>query len=245
MNRAFYVRRDVVFLVGMAAAGLADLFDVRLLFLAGSLVLLGAGLLVLVLPGLGQPAAQWRQAMHMLRAAPGAPRLDAGRPATLADLDLLAGRLPSLSGWSARDRQSLAAHARVSEAPPGTAIVRQGDTGDDAYFILDGRAVVGRDDEGSYHSLEVLHAGDFFGEIAALTGVPRTANVIAEQPTTVLQIPASTLRHMMSDPQVNRTFLSTMTERMLRLHMIDLPRYARLDQQSLRELRTPDAEPST
>ena len=66
--------------------------------------------------------------------------------------------------------------------------------------------------------LAMLRAGDFFGEIAALTGVPRTASVIAEQPTAVRQV--------MAAPPINRLFLNKMTERMARMNMIDLPRFA-------------------
>jgi hypothetical protein len=36
-----------------------------------------------------------------------------------------------------------------------------------------------------------MEAGDFFREIAALTGSRRTANVVAEEPTTFLEVPAS------------------------------------------------------
>lgn len=118
-------------------------------------------------------------------------------------------------------------------------ILRRGEVSDEAYFILDGRAVAGQEDKDAFRSLEILNAGDFFGEIASITGVPRTANVIADQPTTLLQVPAKLIRQLMADPQINRLFLSKMTERMVRMNMIDMPRYASLDQKSLRELRTP------
>jgi hypothetical protein len=63
--------------------------------------------------------------------------------------------------------------------------------------------------------------------------------VLAEQPTTVLQVPAAALRKMMSDPQLNRVFLSKLTERMVRIGMVALPGFGGLDQETLRELRTP------
>ena len=240
VNSAFLVTRNVMYLLGMGAAGLADVFDVRWLLVISAVLVVCGGLLVLVLPGLGQPAAEWRQTLAMLRSARSAPGLGRGRAATLADLDHLALRLPALAGLGSADRRSLAHEARIYDAPAGTAIVRQGEQSDAAYFILDGQAVAGRDDVESYQSLEVLQAGDFFGEIAALTGAARTANVIAEQPTQVLQVPAATVRRMMADAQFNRLVMSKMTERMLRMNMLDLPRLGVLDQQSLRELRTPD-----
>ena len=244
VNSAFFVTRDVVFLVGMAAAGLADLIDVRVLYFGQSVLLLGCGLLALVLPGLGQPAAEWRRAVSLLRAAPAAPGLGVGRAATLADLDMLAVRLPALSGLSAKDRQSLASQTLVADAPGGAIVVRKGEVSDAAYFILSGRAVAGYAEAGSYQLLEVLNPGDFFGEIAALTGMPRTANVITEEPSTLLQVPAEALRQMTGNPQLNRLFLSKMTERMVRMNMIDLPRLAGYDQQALRELRTPEPQPA-
>jgi len=241
---AFFVSRDVVLLLGMAAAGLADVVDVRVMVLASAILLLGAGALAVALPGLGQPAAEWRAAISLLRSAPAHPGLAASRPATLADLDKLVGHLPALTGLSQRDRDSFVARARVSQAPAGATIVRHGETGDDAYFIIDGRAVAGlAAPDGNYRSLSTMSAGDFFGEIAALTGSQRTANVAAEEPTTLLQVPAETLRGLMSQPVVGRLLLSKMTERLGRTHSADLPRLAGLDQESLRELRTP-AEPT-
>ena len=239
VSSAFFVMRDSTWLLGMAAAGLADVIDVRLLFLTASLALLVVGSLALVLPGLGQPAAEWRRAISLLRGARAAPGLGLGRAAVLADFDLLAARLPAFSGLSAKERQSLASQTLVADAPAGTVILRKGETSDAAYFIVEGRVVAGWDEEGGYRPLETLNAGDFFGEIAALTGMPRTANVMAEQDTKVLHVPAAALRQMTGHPQLNRLFLSKMTERMARMNMLDLPRFAGWDQQALRELRTP------
>jgi len=226
----------------MALAGLADLIGPQVLFFISSLVLMGAGLLVLVLPGLGQPAAEWRRAVSLLQGAKAAPGLGVGRAATLADFDQLAMHVSALSSLSAKERQELAAQTLVANAPAGSVILRKGETSDAAYFIIEGRAVAGWDEEGGYRPLETLNAGDFFGEIAALTGMPRTANVVAEEPTTVLQVPAAALRQMSGRPQFNRLFLSKMTERMTRMNLLDLPRVAGIDQQTLRELRTPTAE---
>ena len=49
---------------------------------------------------------------------------------------------------------------------------------------------------------------------------------------------------MMADPQINRIVLTKMSERMTRLSMADLPRFAGVDQASLRELRLPEAQPA-
>jgi CRP-like cAMP-binding protein/predicted MFS family arabinose efflux permease len=242
VSSVFFVIRDTGFMLGMAAAGLADLVDVRMLLLVSAVLLIGCGLLALILPGLGQPTAEWRHVLAMLRAAPVAPGLGLGRAALVADIDRLAINLPALAHMSRQERQALAAQTRVYEAPPGTAIVRQGEQSDAAYFLLDGRTVASRAENGAERVLGVHSAGDFFGEIAALTGIPRTASVLAEQPTSVLQVPAAALRKLTRDPQLNRVFLSKLTERMARMNMIELPRFAGLDQETLRELRTPDPQ---
>jgi CRP-like cAMP-binding protein len=232
-----------MFMLGMAMVALADVFDVRLVFFAQALAFLFIGSLALVLPGLGQPAAQWRRAISLLRGAKAAPGLSPIRPMAPADMDLLVARLPALGGLSETMRKAMLSHAAVTDAPAGVTILRKGDRSDAAYFVLAGRAVAGLDEQGGYRVLEVLNAGDFFGEIAALTGTPRTANVVAEQPATLVQVPAATLRQMMADGSLRRLFMSKMTERMVRMRMIDLPRLGGLDQETLRDLRTPEPEP--
>ena len=103
VNSVFFVSRDVLFLIGMAAAGLADFMDVRLMYLS-SASHTGGAFLVLVLPGLRQNRAEWRQALSLLKTAPAATGLSVGRMAVPADLDALAGLLPSLATLSAKER---------------------------------------------------------------------------------------------------------------------------------------------
>ena len=84
-----------------------------------------------------------------------------------------------------------------------------------------------------------MHDGDFFGEIAALTGSPRTADVVADTETTLLEVPADALRAVMYVPEIRRLVFSTLTSRLTRTEAADLPRLAGPDQEALRDLRTP------
>jgi CRP-like cAMP-binding protein/predicted MFS family arabinose efflux permease len=239
VNSAFFVSRDILFLIGMACAGFADLIDVRVMYFLSSVAILGGGILVQFLPGLRHEAAEWRRSWTLLRTAPGAPGLGIGRVALPVDMDLLAGLIPQMSVLGQKDREALLRQARVYEAPSGTRIVRHGEAGDSAFFILSGQVLVGlTTEEGNYRSLATLQTGDFFGEIAALTGAKRTANVVADGTTTLLQVSAEALRGLMRHPELSQLFLSKMTERLMTTNVSDLPRLAGYDQQDLRDLRT-------
>jgi MFS transporter, DHA3 family, macrolide efflux protein len=241
VSSTFSVNSNVFFLLGMVAVGLADFVPVHWVYLATSLMTLALGVATGLLPGLGQPAAEWRRAVKLLRGAAAAPGLQRTRAAMPADFEALAGHLPVMARLSPVEVRELAAQSLVAEAPSGTVVVRRGEISDAGYFIIEGRAIAGWDEEGGYRPLETLNAGDFFGEIAALTGVARTANVVADADTRLLQVPAPVLRRMSANPEINRLFLSKMTERMVRMDMVDLPRFAGLGSAALRELRT--AEP--
>ena len=237
---AFFVSRDVLFLLGMVAAGLADVIEIRLLIIAASSILIGAAVLAQLMPGLGRPAAEWRHAIQLLRTAPGATTAALVRPAVMADFDLLAGHLTALSGLDAARRQAFIDDATVREVDAGTAVIKQGDASDSAYFVLSGRLVAGvPEEDGGYRSLSTMATGDFFGEIAALTGSPRTSNVLAEEPSTLMEIPAAMLRGLMDVPALSSLFMTTLTERLGRTTGADRPRLSGLDQEALRDLRTP------
>jgi MFS transporter, DHA3 family, macrolide efflux protein len=236
---AFYVMRDVIFLFGMAGAGLADIIDIRAMIIFSSVLVIGSGLFALVAPGLG--IATWRAAGARLAAAGAAPGLATFplRPATLADFDRLAARISPLAQLSPEQRAAFVRSATVRDVPSGTQIVQHGDIASSAYFILDGSAAAGIPSGDGYRGLSTMSTGDFFGEIAALTGSPRTADVIADSDSTLLEVPAEALRATMVVPEIQKLIHATLTTRLLRTESADLPRLAGVDQESLRDLRTP------
>jgi CRP-like cAMP-binding protein/sugar phosphate permease len=236
---AYYVMRDVIFLFGMAGAGLADVVNVRWLIAFSAVLLFGSAAIALVAPGLG--IRSLREARARLVEAEGAPAL-AGtsfRPATLADFDRLVGRLSTFSRLDAGQREAFIRDATVREVPAGTRILEHGDTASSAYFILDGSATAGIPEDGGYRGLSTMTDGDFFGEIAALTGSPRTADVVADTDSTLLEVPAENLRATMGVPEIQKLVFSTLTSRLTRTEAADLPRLAGPDQEALRDLRTP------
>lgn len=73
----------------------------------------------------------------------------------------------------------------------GTAIVRKGEPGDTMYFLVSGEVTV----EIAPQPV-VLAPGSFFGEMALLFGAPRSATVVATQPSVLLVLDVADLREL-------------------------------------------------
>ncbi len=241
---AMFVMRDIIFLAGMAGAGLADLINVRVLLIVASVIVGVVGVVALFVPGIGRPAAEWRRAASALRAPSAVERgAAAERPATMGDFDRLVGRLATFSRLNDAQRTAFLHDAVVREVPEGARVVTTGEQAAAAYFILDGEAAAGiPEPDGGYRGLSSMDAGDFFGEIAALTGSARTADVVTTLPSTLLEVQADALRSVMEVPEVSKLLLSTLSERLMRTNQPDLPRLASMDRSALRALRTPVPE---
>jgi ATP-binding cassette subfamily B protein len=78
----------------------------------------------------------------------------------------------------------------------GEVIVSQGDPAGPLYLIEDGRVRVMRHVDGVPEYLGELVAGQYFGEVAALTGAPRAATVEATMPSRLLALGPDTVRQL-------------------------------------------------
>lgn len=95
---------------------------------------------------------------------------------------LAAARL--FDGVDADGMDRIAAVAVQVEFPADHVIARQGEIGTGFFVIVTGAARVVRDGE----TVATIGPGDFFGELSVLDGRPRTAQVIANGPTTCLAL---------------------------------------------------------
>ena len=68
----------------------------------------------------------------------------------------------------------------------GKVIFREGEEGDQMFIIQDGQVKVSRNIAGKEQVLAILGKGDFFGEMAIVTKVKRTATVTALRPVKLL-----------------------------------------------------------
>jgi CRP-like cAMP-binding protein len=160
-----------------------------------------------------------------------------------SDVDLLVGLVPTLASLPRQDRERIITQGSVMDVQPGTKLMQSGEVGDVAYFVLSGKAVAGiAEDGGGYHSLSSMGPGDYFGEIASLTGAPRTADVVAEETSQLLQVPAAILRVMMTQPAFSKMVLSRMSERLARTSIHELPRMAGITPQDALVLRQEPGE---
>ncbi len=99
----------------------------------------------------------------------------------------LAG-VPLLGGADAEALEALAADAQPLRALAGDWVMREGDDADDLYVVLRGRLRVIADADGQERILRVLGPGAAIGELALLTGAPRSASVQAVRDSTLLQL---------------------------------------------------------
>ena len=101
---------------------------------------------------------------------------------------------PLFEGFSQEELVAVIHGLKLSSFAPGDIIVAEGGPGDSLFIVASGsvKAFV-RNPKGTYVKVNELGEGAFFGEIAVLTGRPRTATITAAAPCELLELDRATL----------------------------------------------------
>ncbi|MDE3025132.1 MAG: cyclic nucleotide-binding domain-containing protein [Acidobacteriota bacterium] len=107
-------------------------------------------------------------------------------------IDLLK-QVPLFRELSHGELAKLATLADEIDVPAGRALTREGLAGKEFVVLAEGIADVERDGE----VVATLGPGDYFGEIALVTGEPRTATVTTRSPSRLLVLTAPAFRSLL------------------------------------------------
>ncbi len=116
----------------------------------------------------------------------------------------------------------LAAIASVTEEvvyPQGAEIIREGETGDTMYMIIEGRVAVIKGEEGTQLVLDHIQAGDYFGEMALFEDLVRSATIRSETETRVLVLDKREFTEIVREyPLIAMQICKVLSQRLRRLH---------------------------
>ncbi len=103
--------------------------------------------------------------------------------------------------------------AALASYSPKDTMIKQHDPSDSLYIILDGRCTVVVNDKVVGH----LEAGDIVGEMGVIQNTPRSASVIAIEPTEALRVPGAEFKKMLVDADLSSWMINLLTDRLKRV----------------------------
>lgn len=122
--------------------------------------------------------------------------------------------IPLFSDLTPDEFQNVVDKMKFHKFPANTVIVKEGDKGDSLFVISSGKVeVYARGKENKQTFLAALGEDEFFGEVSALSGQPRSATVVTREESEILELSKSDLDEIIKDfPGVKKTlqnFLET------------------------------------
>lgn len=103
---------------------------------------------------------------------------------------------------------------------PGAAICREGEEGNEMYIIQKGKVRVSKRFAGKTHVISVLEKGDFFGEMAIVNRIQRTATVTAIDEVELLVFDREGLQNMITrNARIALTIIDKLCRRLQNAHL--------------------------
>jgi CRP-like cAMP-binding protein len=125
-------------------------------------------------------------------------------------LDLLRSA-PLLADRPRKELDLVSTFTEVVDVAAGQILTREGDRGREFFVLVSGTAEVRR---GGEH-VATLRPGEFFGEIALVTKLPRTATITAPVGSRVLVMLDTDFRRLVEiDPEIRLRVLSSLAQRL-------------------------------
>lgn len=101
--------------------------------------------------------------------------------------------------YSNDELEMLLSYCDVVPCPKGDLIIKKGDLSDAMFLVLSGKVRARLKVGGHDTSLGSMEPGELFGEVAMLSRTPRSADVIAEEPTRLLRLTSDRFQAMISE----------------------------------------------
>jgi CRP/FNR family cyclic AMP-dependent transcriptional regulator len=118
---------------------------------------------------------------------------------------------PLFQGLSRNELVQLARVSEDLEVEPGKVLCKEGEIGREFFVIVDGKVQVTQKGK----PVAARSSGDFVGEIALLTEIPRTATVTAETPVRLFVLTRKEFRRLLDEnPNVERKVLRAVALRL-------------------------------
>lgn len=121
---------------------------------------------------------------------------------------------------SDEDYKPIVEKCKIVKFPPNTVIFSQDDEGDNFYIIESGKVKITRKTKGEEKTLAILTRGEFFGEMALLSGEKRSASAISIEDTTCITLSKADFNDILEkNPSIALNLSKTISRRLLQSGM--------------------------
>lgn len=147
--------------------------------------------------------------------------------------------IPLFQGVDYEDLSAYLKDCEVKRFNHGDYICRQGEYNENCSILINGSASVRVPRAGSGIPAKIdLGKGEIFGEIAVMSGTPRTADVIADSKVELFNIPRNSLFRMIDKfPSIKEVMDATYRSRTLSSHLRKVPVFSGLSSEFLEDLK--------